>query len=111
VTVDVIGSSYHGVTANAGGYAVPVPGNGNFTVTFTAPGLATHQQQVSVSSLINVKVDYLPVYSPPIVSGPNPAGINQTIFTPSLRLVPQRAINGNKQESPRSRRSKALKTG
>jgi hypothetical protein len=85
VTVDVSGSSYHAVTATSGGYAVPVPTNGNFTATFTAPGLATNQQQVSVASLRNVKVDYLPVYSPPIVSGPNPAGVNQNntyTFTP-----------------------------
>ena len=85
VTVDVSGSSYHAVTASSGGYAVPVPGNGNFTVTFTGSGLATNQKQVSVSSLQNLKVDYLPVYSPPVVSGPNPAGINQNntyTFTP-----------------------------
>jgi len=85
VTVDVSGSSYHAVTANSGGYAVPVPGNGAYTVTFTAPGLATDQQQVSVSSLQNVKVDYLPAYSPPVISGPNPAGLNQSnvyTFTP-----------------------------
>ena len=84
VTVDVSGSGYHAVTANSGGYAVPVPGNATYTVTFTAPGLATNQRQVSVSSL-NVKVDYLPVYSPPVISGPNPAGINQSntyTFTP-----------------------------
>ena len=80
VTVDVSGSSYHAVTANSGGYAVPVPGNGTYAVTFTAPGLATNQQQVTVSSLQNVKVDYLPAYSPPMISGPNPAGLNQSNF-------------------------------
>ncbi|PYL00318.1 MAG: hypothetical protein DME19_05400 [Verrucomicrobia bacterium] len=85
VTVDVSVSSYHAVTANSGGYAVPVPGNGTYTVTFTAPGLATNQQQVTVSTLKNVKVDYVPAYSPPLISGPNPAGINQSntyTFTP-----------------------------
>src|SRR5256885_15031608 len=71
--------------ANSGGYAGPGPGNGTSAVTFTAPGLATDQQQVTVSSPQNVKVDYLPVYSPPVISGPNPAGINQSntyTFTP-----------------------------
>jgi hypothetical protein len=107
VTVDVSGSSYHAVTANSGGYAVPIPGNGNFTATFTGPGVTTHQQQVSISNLRNVKVDYLPVYSPPIVSGPDPAGINQNntyTFTPvgaatsyqweQTRVAPFTAVEG-----------------
>src|SRR2546430_3086982 len=107
VTVDVSGSSYHAVTANSGGYAVPVPGNGAYTVTFTAPGLATNQLQVSVSSLQNVKVDYLPAYSPPAISGPNPAGLNQSnvyTFTPvgaatryqweQTRILPFSAVGG-----------------
>src|SRR5262249_40375589 len=71
VTVDVSSSSYHAVTASSGGYAVPVPGNGTYTVTFIAPGLATNQQQVTVAGLQNVKLDYLPTYSPPVISGPN----------------------------------------
>ncbi|PYJ85499.1 MAG: hypothetical protein DME22_08945, partial [Verrucomicrobia bacterium] len=107
VTVDVSGSGFHAVTANSGGYAVPVPGNGTYAVTFTAPGLATDQQQVTVSSLQNVKVDYLPAYSPPVISGPNPAGINQSnvyAFTPvgaatgyqweKTQIVPFTAVEG-----------------
>ena len=78
VTVDVSGSSYHAVTANSGGYAVPVPGNGGYTVTFTAPGLAANQRVISVSSLKNVKVDYLPAYSASLISGPNLIPVNQS---------------------------------
>jgi uncharacterized protein YkwD len=76
VTVTVSGSTYYAVTADSGGYAVPVPGSGNYTVTFTAPGLTTIQRLVTVSNLNNLKADYVPVYSPPVISGPNPASVN-----------------------------------
>lgn len=77
VQVDVGGSSYYAVTANSGGYAVPVPGNGNYTVTFTARGLPGFEQTVSVSNNQNVKVDYTPDYEAPAISGPNPAMVGQ----------------------------------
>lgn len=75
VTVTAAGSSYYASTANSGGYAIPIPGNGTYTVTFTATGLS-NQVSVVVSGNKNVKVDYVPAYSPPVVSGPNPAGLN-----------------------------------
>ncbi len=67
VTVTVDGSEYYAVTANSGGYAVPVTTNGAYTVTFSAPGLVTNMQVVTVSHLDNVKLDYLAVYSPPVL--------------------------------------------
>jgi len=85
VRVDVAGASNYAVTAISGGYAVPVPADGSYTLTFSAPGLATTQHIATVSAGKNVKVDYLPIYTPPVISGPNPAGINQTnnyTFTP-----------------------------
>lgn len=85
VTVDVEPSTYYAVTAGSGGYAVPVSGNGSYTVTFTANGSTISQQTVTVSSLKNVKVDLVPAYSPPIVTGPDPAAVDQNnaySFTP-----------------------------
>jgi len=84
VQVTATGTSYYANTANSGGYAIPIPGNGTYTVTFTAPGLS-NQVSVVVAGNNNVKVDYVPMYSPPIVSGPNPAGLNSAnlyTFTP-----------------------------
>ena len=72
LTVDVAGSSYYAVTADSGGYTVPVTTNGNYTITFTGNSL-TNQRVVAVSGLKNVKVDYLPVYNPPVITGPVPA--------------------------------------
>jgi hypothetical protein len=77
VTVNTAGSSYYAVTANSGGYTIPIPGNGSYTLTFTAVGLGT-QTVVTVSGMNNVKVDYVPAYLPPVISGPNPAAVNQT---------------------------------
>jgi hypothetical protein len=85
VNVDVSGSTFFAVTANSGGYAVPVPGDGQYTVTFTANSLATSVQTATVSSARNVKVNYVPAYSPPVISGPDAAGTNQYnlyTFTP-----------------------------
>ena len=84
VTVNTPGSTYFAVTADSGGYVLPVAANGNYTVTFTASGLS-NQAVVAISSLQNTKLDYSPAYSPPSISGPNPATLNQNNtynFTP-----------------------------
>jgi hypothetical protein len=74
VTVQVPGSTYFAVTANSGGYAVPITNNGTYTISFSASGL-TNQTTVMVTNLFNMKVDYVPAYSPPVISGPNPAAL------------------------------------
>ena len=76
VTVNTPGSTYYAVTADSGAYVIPVTGNGAYTLTFSANGLST-QMVASVSSMHNVKVDYLPTYTPPTITGPNPASLNQ----------------------------------
>jgi hypothetical protein len=58
---------------------LPVTSNGNYTITFTASGIST-QVVVAVSGQNNLKLDFIPTYSPPVVSGPNPAFINQSNF-------------------------------
>jgi Cysteine-rich secretory protein family len=76
VTVTVPGSGYYAVTADSGGFAVPVTTNGNYAVSFSAPGLSL-QTTAQVSGGQNCKLDLVPVYQPPVVSGPNPAKVNQ----------------------------------
>jgi hypothetical protein len=106
VTVQVPGSVYFAITANSGGYAVPVTTNGNYPMTFSASGL-TNQRVAIVTGLANVKVDYVPAYSPPVISGPNPAALtnnNTYSFTPVgaatnyqweiTRLAPYTAVEG-----------------
>jgi cysteine-rich secretory family protein len=77
VTVNTPGSKYYAVTADSGGYVIPVTSNGNYAVTFTATGLST-QMVATITGAKNLKIDYLPVYAPPTISGPNPAGLNQS---------------------------------
>jgi hypothetical protein len=77
VTVDVAGSSYHAVTVNSGGYSVPVPGNGTFAVTFSATNLPNVVTNATVSGNANLKVDLVPAYAPPTVSGPDVAAVGQ----------------------------------
>ena len=106
VTVQVPGSTYYAITANSGGYAVPVTANGTYTITFSASGL-TNQTTVTVTNLFNMKVDYVPAYSPPVISGPNPAALtnnNTYSFTTVgaatnyqcaiTRLTPYTAVEG-----------------
>lgn len=76
VTVNTSGSTYYAVTADSGGYTLPVSSNGNYTVTFTGPGLS-NQSRVTIAGLKNAKLDYSPAYTPPAISGPNPATLNQ----------------------------------
>src|SRR5205807_4343042 len=51
--------SSYAVTASAGGYSVPVPASGNYTVTFSGGSVPTNQKSVSVINGQNVKSDYI----------------------------------------------------
>jgi hypothetical protein len=87
VTVNVSGSNYYAITANAGGYSVPAPGNGSYTVTFSGGAAPTTQKSVSVVGGQNVKVDYLVTGQPIPTPSPPPAG-------PSLANISTRAVVG-----------------
>ena len=75
LTVTVEGASYHGLTAGSGGYALPVPATPSGAtpitraVTFSGNGfLRTTYAQIK--SIWSVKVDYVPLYTPPALIGP-----------------------------------------
>jgi hypothetical protein len=76
VTVTSPGSSYYCVTPDSGGYALPVSSNGTYTLIFSGSGLS-NSVSVVITNLQNVKADFVPAYSPPAISGPNPAVLNQ----------------------------------
>lgn len=78
VSVAVTGSTYSALTASSGGYSVPVPGNGSYTVTFSSPDLTATQRVVTVTGNNNVKVDYVPAYVSPTVAGPSVAVVGQS---------------------------------
>lgn len=58
VRVDVDGSSYYAVSSTHGTYAVPVPTNGAYQVTFWPPNAPPVRRGVTVVNSNNVKVDY-----------------------------------------------------
>lgn len=59
VRIEVDGSSYYAISSEHGAYAVPVPGDGTYRVSFHRPGLPPVSQTVEVSGNMNVKADYL----------------------------------------------------
>lgn len=71
VTVLATGSQFYSLTPSSGGYSVPVSGSGAHTVTFRVPGLPEVQRIVMVTNSSNVKIDFLPAYVAPVISGPD----------------------------------------
>lgn len=58
VRVDVEGSVYYAISTASGGYSVPVPADGQYTVTFQADHYADFSDTVTVTGLENRKVDW-----------------------------------------------------
>jgi hypothetical protein len=77
VRVTVSGASFEAVTARSGAYAVPVPGNGSYSITFTGSNLALSSRAVTVAGSLNQKVDFTPAYNAPVLSGPAVAAIGR----------------------------------
>lgn len=85
ITVRVSGTLTYAVTARSGGYSVPVNGNGSYTVTFQLPGFGDVQKTASITNSENVKVDYTPTYSAPVIGGTTLAYVghdNEFTFAP-----------------------------
>ncbi len=61
VQVHVAGSGFHAMSSTYGAYAVPLPGDGTYTVTFQAPGYMAYSTDFTVSDGRNVKIDYVAV--------------------------------------------------
>lgn len=67
VTVRVDGLSWHAVTTASGGYAIPVPGDGEYVVTFEGAGFGPETQTISVSGGLNTKLDFHPATPAPAI--------------------------------------------
>ncbi len=121
VRVEVEGSSFEGITASSGGYAVPVPGDGTYTVQYSAPGLPSTSREVTVSNEENVKLDHLPEYTPPKLTGPerlrpdreaiftfNPVGAAKAYQWESSRGIPVSRSKGFETKLKHFRIKKSL---
>jgi hypothetical protein len=76
VNVSATGTATQAVTARSGGYALPVPGNGVYTVTFSGANIANFTQLVTVAASQNQKLDFRPTYTTPTLSGTTSPTIN-----------------------------------
>lgn len=73
VTVDVSASTFHAVSSQSGGFAVPTA-NGARTVTFSGAGLSPTNVSVTISGGLNSKADLRLAYVAPVPAGSaNPA--------------------------------------
>ncbi len=72
VSVTSDGVTVGAITADAGGYAVPVPAKHSYNVTFSAPGIVSQIFHVNLETN-NEKIDFVAPYLPPQPVGPNPA--------------------------------------
>ena len=96
VTVAVANVSSFAITAASGGYSVPVPGNGNYTVSFSGGSVPMSQRNASVSSGQNVKVDYVVTGTAPPTPTPTPTATpTATPGTTKLANISTRAVVGS----------------
>ena len=72
------GLSTGALTARSGGYALPVPGDGTYTITISGPHLPPATRFATISGGRNQKLDFNPAYLAPSISGPPRPLTNQT---------------------------------
>ncbi|MEX2091076.1 MAG: CAP domain-containing protein [Pirellulales bacterium] len=61
VRVDVDGAAYFAMSSSSGGYSVPVPMDGSYSVTFSGGGFESFSTTATILGGRNVKVDYLAI--------------------------------------------------
>jgi hypothetical protein len=91
VTVTISGVSTYAVTAASGGYSVPVPASGDYTVTFSGGSAPTTQKNVSVVNSQNVKADY--IVNGSVAPSPTPTATPPS-SGPVLANISTRAVVG-----------------
>lgn len=87
LSVSAKGASQRSVTANSGGYAIPIPStSATRRVDFSGLGFA-HSVNATISGGANVKVDFKPAYTAPGVSGPGNITVsrNATYTFPAVK--------------------------
>lgn len=61
VRIDLEGSVLYTLSTSAGAYAIPVEGDGSYTVTFSGEGVETYTTTIVVANGLNTKFDHEPV--------------------------------------------------
>ena len=82
IQVTIPGVAFYAITSNSGGYSIPVPADGNYAVNFSVPGAGVTQQTVTVAQAQNAKLDFVPLYPPPGITGGTDAYLtNHNLYT------------------------------
>jgi uncharacterized protein YkwD len=84
LTVHTDEESAWALTANSGGYSIPVSSDGTYTVTFSGLGITPQVTSVNITGGNNTKHDLALSYPPPVIGGtatPITAVDNQYIIT------------------------------
>ncbi|MDA0814523.1 MAG: hypothetical protein O3C21_19280 [Verrucomicrobia bacterium] len=76
-TVTSPASEHYSVTADAGGYSLPVAAAGSSSVRFEIEGQTLAEATVTASNTQNIKVDARLAYVAPAITGPVVASLNQ----------------------------------
>ncbi len=85
VTVNPSTGTYYAVTANSGGYAIPITATGAVTIDFSGGDLSVDGSVSTVLSNTSKLVDYAPVaYMDLIVESP---GVSETVLTPGQTFM------------------------
>ncbi|MGZ0654191.1 CAP domain-containing protein [Coraliomargarita sp. W4R72] len=61
VRIDIAGSALYTTSTSSGAYAIPVEGDGTYTVTFSGEGLESLTTTIVVAGGLNTKFDHQPV--------------------------------------------------
>ena len=56
---NIVDFTYFAISTNSGAYSIPVPEDGEYTVSFQGDGYEPSQTNVAIVNGLNVKVDYL----------------------------------------------------
>jgi len=81
---NVDGADFYAVTTTSGGYSIPVDGNGTYALTCTGPNLTPSEINATVTDNRNVKVDFVPPYTPPTLARPTAAALDRPNQPPLL---------------------------
>ncbi len=98
ITIRVDDLPYHAVTADSGGFAIPIAENGQYTLNYTFPDGSTDSSSATIANLENLKVDLMPTWTSPILSGPSSFATGATVTYTTQSAVAATSYEMNRSE-------------
>ncbi len=78
IRVNIEETPNYAITSRSGGYAVPVAGGGSRLMRFVGEGFPEFIQTIELSGHRNLKVDFVPPYSPPTIQGRSRVAVGES---------------------------------